>query len=126
MNNKTFGIVVGVIIALALAMFAGLYMLGLSVNNTDSAFNDGYEYEYENSTIFYPDVTEDAQYYYDDSIEYLEDEFYFDESITDENIFYDEEGNAYNFDDYETFGGEFEEFDFEELDELNYEPFITE
>jgi len=50
MNNKTFGVVVGVIIALALAMFAGLYMLGLS-SDGGGAFNDGYDYTYDDTLL---------------------------------------------------------------------------
>jgi len=113
MNNKTFGVVVGVIIALALAMFAGLYMLGLAGNSTGT-FNDGYEYDYDDATTFYPYDEEGAEYY-DDFAEYedyLGDDFYFDEGddfLYDEAEFYfDEDGNSYNFNDYE-----FEEFDYD-------------
>jgi len=116
MNNKTFGIVVGVIIALALAMFAGLYMLGLTSNSSNS-FNDGYEYDYDDTSALYQD---DTGY----NNEYGSDEFYFDEDGADiyydedgnayndeADVYYDDDGNVYNFDDYE-----FEDFDYEDND----------
>ena len=106
MNNKTFGVVVGVIIALALAMFAGLYMLGLAGNpNNNDTFNDGYEYNYDDIS-YYPYDEEGAEYY-DDFIdyEYAEgDDFFYDDS----DFYFDEDGNAYDFDDYE-----FENFDYD-------------
>jgi len=99
MNNKTFGIVVGIIIALALAMFAGLYMLGLS-SDGGSSFNDGYNYDYEDtSTYLYDD--EDTAYYDDfagDELFDAQQSFY---PENDSDFYFDEGGNAYNLDEFE-------------------------
>ncbi len=106
MNNKTFGVVVGVIIALALVMFSGLYMLGLSGNNTNT-FNDGYEYNYDDIPYDSSEYDEAYTEYYNDFIdyEYTEGEDFF---YDDSDFYFDEDGNAYYFDDYE-----FEDFDYD-------------
>lgn len=114
MKNKTFGVVVSIIIALALAMFAGLYMLGLE-GRSNNAFDDGYDYD---STTIYP-YDEEGTEYSDDfaDYEYYEgDEYYYedDDSFYGEADFYfDEDGNTYDFDNYE-------------FDELNDDSNITE
>ncbi len=77
MNNKTFGIVVGIVIAVAIAMVTGLYMLG-TVGNYKETFDKGYEDDY---TIIDEGVYDDDSFYSDDS-------FYF-----------DADGNMYELDD---------------------------
>ena len=73
MNSKTFGAVVGVVIALAVAMFVGLYMLGLSGQGhveSDAAY---YEYKYLDDAYYYEDgdtFTEDEGFYFDDLSDY--------------------------------------------------------
>ena len=113
MNNKTFGIVVGIIIALALAMFAGLYMLGMAGNNPNT-FNEGYEYNYDDSAYTFDETYDDyANDYTDEFTDFHpEDEFYFEDTgefSADDNVYYDEEGNAYNFDEIDF--TDFEDFE---------------
>lgn len=77
MNNKTFGMVVGITVSLALAMFIGLYMLGLSGNSASSkTFDDGYGYLSQ---------TDDDGYYYEDYVAPIDTPSYSDKSfyITD-------------------------------------------
>ena len=92
MNNKTFGVVVGVIIALALAMFAGLYMLGLS-SDGGGAFNDGYDYTYDDTLLDDNTVYDDTYYNEEDLLytDYTED--------GSEDFYFDENGNAYTLDE---------------------------
>jgi len=58
MDNKTFSMIVGITVSLALAMFIGLYMLGSPGNSASSkAFDDGYGYL---------PITESDDYYYEE------------------------------------------------------------
>ncbi len=91
MNNKTFGIIVGVIISLALAMFAGLYLIGLSGAPSSSSFNDGYEYQDDDYETY-------DEYYYGTDGEVYEDDgayFYFDEDADPSDNYYEYESLDY-------------------------------
>jgi ABC-type transporter Mla subunit MlaD len=58
MSSKTFGVVVGVIVSLAVAMFVGLYMLGLS--------GQGHT---QTSARYYDYATDDSSYYIDEGLD---------------------------------------------------------
>jgi hypothetical protein len=103
MNNKTFGIVVGIIIALAVSMFAGLYMLGLS-DTRDTSFNDGYEYNYTSSYYPYDTVDGDLGLEALDHYHYEDYDYYYEDDPTlyeDSGIYFDETTGTYDLDDYQ-------------------------
>ncbi len=110
MHSKTFNIVVGVVIALAIAMFAGLYLLGLSSDKNDDYFNEGYGDEYglyedEYGEYVDDEYFDDDQYaIYDEDYEYFEDELWF-----------GPEGEQYFFD-----GEELSDYDLQEIADIYF------
>ena len=88
LHANTFGIVVGVVLAAAVAMFVGLYLLGSQ--NATSTFDDGYDtYTTDDATYYYDD------YYYDYSSDefgeymFTEDDFYYDMLPEEDYSFYE-------------------------------------
>ena len=89
MDNKTFSIIVGTVIALAIAMFAGLYLLGLSTTQPNNSFDDGYDdpttntEEYTATETYSQDDSEAyTDYYYAENGDVYKDDgayFYFDD-----------------------------------------------
>lgn len=65
LSPRSFGVVIGVIIAAAIAMFAGLYLLGSQ--SASGSFDSGYDapYNYTNSADTMGDAADD--YYYNDA-----------------------------------------------------------
>jgi hypothetical protein len=88
MSSKTFGVVVGVVIALAVAMFGGLYMLGLYAQG-NAGFNERYgdEFQYQNLEPDTYDLEEDTLYFEDGDTFQEDANFNFDDKTpTNEDI----------------------------------------